>query len=123
MIGPDAKRRHSALENNSFENRYFADISKVMHHPCALEGCDLRDCYDRTAHPPTSLGMQAWGIPKEAIKVLLQSFRTMQFCLRTGFGESEQLFGGTEDDPIAGYGQGSGAAPPAFSCLSTLYPP
>ena len=46
---------------------YFSDISKVMHHPASLGGCDLGDCYDRTAHPPTSLGLQAWGVPLNAV--------------------------------------------------------
>ena len=44
----------------------------------------------------------------------------MKFCLRTGFGESKEFFGGTVTDPILGYGQGSTAAPPLFSCLSSL---
>lgn len=36
------------------------------------------------------------GIPLNAIRVLLTCLCTMQFCLRTGFGESEELFGGSE---------------------------
>ena len=99
---------------------FVADVSKVQHHPCSIGGCDLGDCYDRGAHPPTSIGMQAWRIPINAIKVLLRSLQLMQFCLRTGFGESKEFFGGSIEFPLAGYGQGNGAAPAAFSCLSTL---
>ena len=44
----------------------------------------------------------------------------MQFCLRTGFGESEELYGGTLDDPIAGLGQGNCMAPPGFLALSSM---
>ena len=44
----------------------------------------------------------------------------MQFCVRTGFGESDRFYGGSEENPLAGYGQGNGAAPPAFSALSAL---
>ncbi len=98
----------------------FANISKTLHHSVSIEGCDLDQCDDSTAHPPTSLGLQTWGIPKPAVKLMLQSFSTMQFFLRTGFGESEEFFEGTENDPIRGYEQGSGAAPPAFTCLATL---
>jgi len=99
---------------------FFSDVSKVQHHPASIEGCDLGDCYDRGAHPPTSIGMQAWGVPINAIKVLLTSLEMMQFCLKTGFGESKKWFGGSEESKLAGYGQGNGAAPPAFTCLSTL---
>jgi len=99
---------------------FFGDVSKVLHHPASIGGADLGDCYDCGAHPPTSIGMQAWGVPINAIKVLLTSLEMMQFCLKTGFGESKKWFGGSEDNRLGGYGQGNGAAPPAFSCLSTL---
>jgi len=36
------------------------------------------------------------------------------------FDESKEFFGGTEDNPIMGWGQGSGVALAAFSCLSAL---
>ena len=99
---------------------FVADVSKVLHHPAAIGGTDLADCYDHGAHPPTSLGMQAIGVPLNAIKVLLISLETMEFCLRTGFGEYTKLFGGSIRNRLAGYGQGNGAAPSAFTILSTL---
>jgi hypothetical protein len=40
--------------------------------------------------------------------------------LRTGFGESKEMYGGTESDPFQGYGQGNCASPPGFSALSAL---
>lgn len=52
--------------------------------------------------------------------MLLIALQTMQFCLRTGFGESEASFGGSKENPLAGSGQGSGAAPAAFSAISAL---
>ena len=36
---------------------FFSNISKVQHHPASIEGCDLGDCYNRGAHPPTSIAM------------------------------------------------------------------
>ena len=44
----------------------------------------------------------------------------MQFCLRTGFGESTQTYGGSEESPFAGLGQGNRVAPPSFAVLSAL---
>ena len=58
--------------------------------------------------------------PVNAVRVVLNSFKTMQFCLRMRFDESKEFFGGTEDNPIMGWGQGSGVALAAFSCLSAL---
>jgi len=52
--------------------------------------------------------------------VLLISLQTMQFCLRTGFGESKEFYGGSLIDLTFGFGQDNGAAPPAFLCLDSL---
>ena len=69
---------------------FFCDISNVLHWPAGLGGCDfLGDCYDRGAHPPVSIALQAWGISIESTKVLIIALQTMQFCPRTGFGESK----------------------------------
>ncbi len=82
---------------------FFDGVSKVFHHPAVIGGCDLGDCYDCGAHPPTSIGLQAWGILPAAIKVLLTAFQTIKFCLCTVFGESKETFGESVDDPISGY--------------------
>ena len=111
---------NSKCTEATMSKTFLGNISKVQHHPAAIEGTDLSDCYDRGAHPPKSLGMQAIGVPVNAIKVLLQSLQMMQFCLQTGFGESKDFFGGSSDNRLAGYGQGNGAAPAAFTILSTL---
>ena len=99
---------------------FFADISKTMHHPASMTAADFSDCYDRSAHPPQSIALQAFRMPRKAAILMLRALQVMQFCLRTGFGESTQTYGGSEDDPLAGLGQGNGAAPPSFAVLSAL---
>jgi hypothetical protein len=54
------------------------------------------------------------------VKVCLSALQTMKFFLRTGFGDSKRSFGGTSSSPYGGLGQGNGAAPPAFTAVSTL---
>jgi hypothetical protein len=44
----------------------------------------------------------------------------MTFYLRTGYGVSQQGYGGTADDPSMGLGQGNGMAPSGFQSVSTL---
>ena len=89
-------KKNSKCMDATMTNTFCADVSKVLHHPASIEGCNLGVCYDRTAHPITSLGMEAWGIPIPAIKVLLNTQRIMKFCLQTGFGESKEMFGGPD---------------------------
>jgi len=45
----------------------FCDHSKIMRHPAAISEADLGECFDRMAHPPTSLAMQSWGLPKKTL--------------------------------------------------------
>ena len=98
----------------------FCDIARILHHPAAINELDFGDCYDRMAHPPTSLALQRFGVPRNAVRVLLRALQVMQFCLRTGFGESTNMYGGSENNRLAGSGQGNGGAPPSFTALSTL---
>jgi hypothetical protein len=46
--------------------------------------------------------------------------KTMQYVLKTGFGDSPDSYGGTATAPNFGLGQGSGASPPGFLALSSL---
>ena len=94
--------------------------SKIIHDPASITSEDFSDCYNRTAHPPLSIALHDFGTPRSAVKVMLKLLQIMQFCLRTGFGESKQTYGGSEDNPLVGSGQGNGGAPPAFTALSTL---
>jgi hypothetical protein len=91
-----------------------------LHHPAGLGECDFGDCYDRATHPPTSMALQAWGIPMSAVRVLLSTMQTMQYVLKTGFGESAESYKGTDASPNLDLGQGSGASPPGFMALSSL---
>ena len=99
---------------------FFCDISKVLHWAAGLNDVDLGNCYDRVAHPPSSIVLWAWGIPLAAVKVILMALQTMQFCLRIGFGESALTYRGTMESPNEGSGKGNRGAPPIFSNLSSL---
>jgi hypothetical protein len=44
----------------------------------------------------------------------------MTFYLRTGYGVSQQGYGGSPYDPTFGIGQGNGMAPSGFLAVSTL---
>ena len=103
----------SHCDNATMTKVFFCDLSRIMRHPAAITEADLGECYDRMAHPPTSIAMQSWGVPESAVKVVITALQLVYFCLRTGFGESPELFGGTDSHPFAGSGQGSGY-PPRF---------
>ena len=113
-------KKGSHCDDATMTKVMFCDLSRILRHPAGITEEDLKECYDKMGHGPTSLAMQSWGVPRNACRIVLKALRLMQFCLRTGFGESEEMFGGTEDDPYGGSGQGSGWAPPGFTALSSV---
>ncbi len=99
--------------------QFFCDSSRVLHHPVGLGKCDFRDCYDQVVHPPTSITLQAWGIPTMAIRVLLLTMKTLKYVFKIGFSELEYSYKGTVEKAHLGLGQGSGALPMGFMALSS----
>jgi hypothetical protein len=99
---------------------FHCDRARILHHSASISGVDFHSCYDSVQHPLTSVALQAWGVSLMMVKVMLSVLQTMRFFLRTGYGDSEHSYGGTPDDPLGGLGQGNGAAPPAFTAVSTL---
>ena len=113
-------KKGSSCNDAVMTKRMFTDNSRMLHHPAGVGGSDWGDCYDRAAHPAAALAFRSWGISQAGCRVLLMALRTMHYCLRTGFGESKEMYGGTEENPFQGYGQGNCASPPGFSALSAL---
>ena len=113
-------KKHSHCDHAVLTKQFFCDSSRCLHHPAGLGECDFGGCSNRAAHPPTSITLQSWGMLKSAIRVLLRTMQTMQFFLKTGYGESTSSYGGTSLAPNSGLGQGSGASPPGFLALSSL---
>ncbi len=54
------------------------------------------------------------------VAMSLYALQTMNFYLKTGFGQLTMSYGGTVDDPTMDFAQGNGMAPPGFLALSTL---
>ncbi len=52
--------------------------------------------------------------------MMLYILWTMNFYLKTGFGQLQESCGGTVDGPIMCLTQGNGAAPPGFLAVSAL---
>jgi hypothetical protein len=114
------QKKRSHCNFTVLTKQFFCNSSRVLHHPAGLGECDFGDCFNEAAHPPTSIALQCWGIPKTAIQVLSTTIQTMQYVLKTGFGESSDSYGRTSIAPNSGLGQGSGALPPGFLALSSL---
>jgi hypothetical protein len=94
------------------------DMLRIHHHPTCVGGNDFGDCYDRIAHPPAGVALQSWRISKESVCLILMAMQTMQFFLHTGFGESAEMHGSTDEDRTLELGQENAVAGPGFMALS-----
>ena len=81
-------KKDSHCDDTIMTKVVFCDLSRIMRHPAVITEVDFGECYDRMAHPPTSIAMQSWGVLKSVYKVVLTALRLTQFCLRTSFRES-----------------------------------
>ena len=98
----------------------FCDMIRALHLVAGIPSVDLGNCYDAVSHPLASIALQAFKVPLMTVVLSLSVLQTMTFFLRTGYGISQQGYGGSEDDPTFGLGQGNGMAPSGFSTVSTL---
>jgi hypothetical protein len=114
-----AKRGSHATEG-LLTSGLFCDISRTLHKTAAIKSVDLANCYDAVAHPITSIALQSFNVQKVMVAMMLYVLETMTWCLKTAFGQSEILFGGTVLDPSMGLGQANGVAPPSFLAVCTL---
>lgn len=115
-----AKRRTKPQEGCLVKTLFY-DCCRVLHETTAVCSVDFHSCYHSVAHPIASVALQAWGVPFMLVKIMLSVLQTMQFYLRTGFGDGTSSYGGTVADPLGGLGQGNGAATlPAFTAVCSL---
>ncbi len=112
------EKKSSNCVNAVMTKIMYCDKSRAHHHPMIVLGNDFTDCYDRVALPIASVALQSLGIPIEAVRVLLLAMQTMQYFLRTGFGESTKSYGGSMEDRMQGFGQGNAATGPGFLAIS-----
>ncbi len=86
----------------------------------AIESVDLTNCYYAVAHLIASIALQSFKVCKVMVAIMLYVLETMNWYLKTAFGQSKISVGGTALDPSMGLGQGNGAPPPGFLAVCTL---
>ena len=113
-------KRGSQANQGVLASVLVCDMSRTQHRTAAIASVDLADCYDSVAHPIVSIALQSFKVRVEMVAMMLSVIQKMSWHLRTTFGQSKTSFGGTTADPSMGIGQGSTAAPPAFTGQSTI---
>ena len=71
----------------------WTDIARNSNRHFAVNSVDLGQCYDAVDHSMASLSMQAFGVPPHIVDMGLDVLQTMNFWLRSAFGECSTPFG------------------------------
>ena len=106
--------------DTSLTKQLFFDQINILHEDCAQSSTDAEVCYDAVNHTAASISMQSMDVPLNHVTCYLGCVQQMQYYLRTGFGLAKESYGGSERSICMGLIQGSGAAPSAWSSVSTV---
>ena len=95
------------------------DLARQWKRPLLVALVDAAQCYDRVSHAVAALTLRAYKVHNSSVLRMLSPIQSMEYYLRTGFGESTFFFGG-KGSHKQGLCQGNGAAPPTWLQISTL---
>ena len=110
----------STSEDACFEKTLTFDISRQSRTPMATISVNAAQCYDRVHPALMSLVWLALTNHPHSVILLLHVLPHMKIYTRTGFGDSSTYFGGPDETPLCGLGQGSKAAPAEWLQLSSM---
>lgn len=114
-------KKQSTAEDACLDKTLTFDISRQTHNPMAIMSVDAAQCYDRVHHGLMSLVWLALIRDLPVVRILLSCLGDMKVYTRTGYGDSVTFFGGQEETPACGLGQGSKAAPASWVQLSSIF--
>jgi hypothetical protein len=113
-------KRGSQAQEGVVASGLFCNIARALHRTAAIESVNFANCYGVVSHPIVSIALQFFKVRKVMVAMMLSVLQTMEWYLKTAFSQSSTFFGGSQDVPSMGFGQGNGAALPGFLAVSTL---
>ena len=78
-------------EDGALTKTLFYDIVRQFRLSAAISSVDATSCYDSIAHAIASMIFQSFGVPRSAIKTMLNAIQNMKYFLRTAFGDLKTL--------------------------------
>ena len=114
-----SRKRKSAIEH-ALNKVLTLDVSRQTRENLIFIGNDAVSCYDRIVLMAAYCSMIKFGITKQAAQSMISTLATMEHYIRTGKGDSVKSYGGKTWVRLPhGIGQGNGAGPAIWICVST----
>ena len=113
-------RKHKSAGTHALNKVLTLDISRQTKTPMVVTANDARSCYDRIILMATYLAMIKFGITRESAQSMITAIAELEHYIRTGKGDSHKSYGGKTWIRLPhGIGQGNGAGPGLWACVST----
>ena len=99
---------------------FHCDLLHLRRWPGAIASVDANNCFNRIVHYFMPLACQAMGVGVGLLVSMHSalSYTTLYIC--TGYGDSRMHYGGTNDTPFEGIGQGNGAGPAGWLAVRSV---
>ena len=107
-------------DNETLAKVLFFDVVRQFKLSAGLSSVDAVNCYDSVARAIAALTFRAFGVPKEAVQVMLKTIEEMKYCLRTAYSDSKRFRGSNIRIKFQGLCQGNGAAPAGWAVVSIV---
>ena len=72
-------------------------IARQLRRPLLVASVDVAQCYNRIAHTVALLTLRAYKVRQTSVASMLTPIQSMEYYLKTSFGESTAYSGGKED--------------------------
>ena len=95
------------------------ELARQLRRPLLVASVDASQCYDRIARAMASLTLRAYKVRQSSVLAMLHPIQSMEYYMRTGFGESTTFFGGKGANMQCSC-QGNVGAPPTWQQISSL---
>ena len=113
-----AKKGNRSIEAAIVKILYF-DYLRINKINGAFLAMDLENCFDRMAHPVSSLSSQRLGVAPSVANCMIDTLCRMKHYIRTAYGDSEWYYR-KKRKPLQGAIQGNAAASPIFIAISSV---
>ena len=104
------RKGHTALEV-AHMRMFHCDLLRLRRWSGAIASVDANNFFGRIGHLCISLACQAIRVGIGPLVPMLSALSYMAFYICTGYGDSRSHYGGMNDMPFEGLGQGNGAVP------------
>jgi hypothetical protein len=96
------------------------DILRFRHLSAAIVSSDAKSCYDRIVLWIAALALRRLGLGKGPVQEMMITLQLAVHRINTAYGDSSATYGGSNDPPHQGVGQGNGVGPTIWAVISAV---